>query len=711
MKQLKRIKKVLVIVLAVTLMVCMSSPAFASGGASVTTSMNGNNVTITVSDDSAVVASDVEFAKNSTQTYSIGGYTVEIVYNGGGVKSAKIIAAPGPADDQADDQADDPATTVDDPADDPADEPVPTVDEPADDPAPVDLNGGNNGNNDGSGDGNGNKNNVVTETEQTIYLKGSGSGFDGSGWQNIFYVGFENEEAYEAYTEEYTPSVWHLVYSGGNFNAITEMQIAFTNGTVFSWTPADGPSVNGGSNNMGWVIYAPWDWSIAYVNKGNNNNSDSFLVTMEAGNPQFNISGFTQGGAKTEPPEPPKPPEKGKIEVSVNVSKSFDKVFVQPYFANKTQYYYVNKIQPYYHYEFQKYFHNVTDKYYDGVAARYYTSADEKTLVSDLRGKDGAAFNNGHTYVKVDVKKAEAEPQYFGIADSSPSNRPIDYGYYVTIANDKLTVYFDDMLKSANVGAYVANKPNQFPGNAPAHYGKTVTVDMPKNYGDVVYLYFHNEGGIEWWLTKDYELTDEKVLCHEDTSEEACRHFDTNTIPCGEKVVGISYCKTAPKVTRIYGGAPTTTTKTIDVAYKGQLHLTVTDSVGNEVFNDDVDNFFTATWEGIVGEEYTFVLSGDGFDDITATATFGAEDQAIELATALKGETRTITLNAKHNKAYDKIGAPIYCKDCEDIILRPIHCKDKDVRLPAVHCEKGHDVVHDGLVCTEDELIKKDVKK
>jgi hypothetical protein len=71
------------------------------------------------------------------------------------------------------------------------------------------------------------------------------------------------------------------------------MYITFTNGEVFSWSPDDmGPSVNGGGNNMGWIIVAPWNWEIDYVDKGNNNESGSLLKTNESGNPQFNISGF-----------------------------------------------------------------------------------------------------------------------------------------------------------------------------------------------------------------------------------------------------------------------------------------------------------------------------------------------------------------------------------------------------------------------------------
>ena len=147
---------------------------------------------------------------------------------------------------------------------------------------------GNNGNNgSGNGNGNGNGNSGAAVTAQTIYLKGSGNSFK-EDWSNVFEVA----PAYPATT----PNVWHLVYSGKNISAVTSVQITFTNGKVWNWKPCMGFSVNGGGNNFGWVIKAPYDWEIAYIDKGNNNVSGSFLLTEEAGNSvQFNISGFQKG--------------------------------------------------------------------------------------------------------------------------------------------------------------------------------------------------------------------------------------------------------------------------------------------------------------------------------------------------------------------------------------------------------------------------------
>ncbi|MCL1840012.1 DUF4816 domain-containing protein [Candidatus Saccharibacteria bacterium] len=128
----------------------------------------------------------------------------------------------------------------------------------------------------------------VAAASNTIYLKGSGSSFKDEGWRNVFYV---NDEVKSATY----PNVWHLVYTGDDFSDVSEMQLTFTNGAVFNWTPDMGPSVNNGGNNPGWVIVAPYDWSIAYVDKGNNNASDSFLVTNDKSNVNFNISGFNKG--------------------------------------------------------------------------------------------------------------------------------------------------------------------------------------------------------------------------------------------------------------------------------------------------------------------------------------------------------------------------------------------------------------------------------
>ena len=163
---------------------------------------------------------------------------------------------------------------------------------------------GNNGNGNGNNGNNGNGGSNGGGGERNIYLKGSGSSFNPAGWQNIFNMAdyFDNAETVAGST----PNVWHLVYTGNDFALVTYMQLTFINGEVFEWTPGMGPSVNGGGNNPGWVVVAPYDWQIAYVNSGNNNESGSFLTTTDTRNVNFNVSGFRRG---TPPPPPPPLPE------------------------------------------------------------------------------------------------------------------------------------------------------------------------------------------------------------------------------------------------------------------------------------------------------------------------------------------------------------------------------------------------------------------
>ena len=117
-----------------------------------------------------------------------------------------------------------------------------------------------------------------------------------------------------------------------------------------------------------------------------------------------------------------------------------------------------------------------------------------KTLVS----KSGLAWNNGHTVVKVNVSEASLDGERFQVADSSPYNRAVDAWYVVTITDGMLTVSMESNVTKANIGAYVWDQfPESF-GNAPNHVGLSVTIPMPEEYNEFVYLYFHNEGGMEW---------------------------------------------------------------------------------------------------------------------------------------------------------------------------------------------------------------------
>ena len=84
-------KKLLAILIVAVMIVGFTVPALAAP--SVSTSVKGNDVTITVTDGGVTASKVVTFDKNKTVTYDVGGYTVQVEYNGGGVKSAKIVSS------------------------------------------------------------------------------------------------------------------------------------------------------------------------------------------------------------------------------------------------------------------------------------------------------------------------------------------------------------------------------------------------------------------------------------------------------------------------------------------------------------------------------------------------------------------------------------------------------------------------------------------
>ena len=123
--------------------------------------------------------------------------------------------------------------------------------------------------------------------------------------------------------------------------------------------------------------------------------------------------------------------------------------------------------------------------------------SNESTLVS----KSPNAFGNGQTWVAVNVAEARADNFSCEIADSSPSNRGIGYSYNVKIEGNNITVYFDDNLVRANFGFEVQNTSGALAG-VPSNLNHVVTssrtLPLPAGYGDTVYLFFHNAGGIQW---------------------------------------------------------------------------------------------------------------------------------------------------------------------------------------------------------------------
>ncbi|MCL1900885.1 MAG: hypothetical protein FWG51_00610 [Firmicutes bacterium] len=122
----------------------------------------------------------------------------------------------------------------------------------------------------------------------------------------------------------------------------------------------------------------------------------------------------------------------------------------------------------------------------------------------------GGSFNNGMQYLKIDVLTARERGYTFGIAQSNPANTYVGYDYFVNIVDDKLIVSFDDrFIEAIQATAKVYNtapSSHDNSGHITLRTGDTLVVDLPKNYGDTVYLYVHFNNGVRWFTTGEYEF-------------------------------------------------------------------------------------------------------------------------------------------------------------------------------------------------------------
>ena len=299
---------------------------------------------------------------------------------------------------------------------------------------------------------------ALAQQPQTIYLKGSGSSFNKAGWTNVFYVD-------EAATAQ-NPSVWHLVYTGDNVGAIASMQLEFTNGEVFEWEPAMGFSRNAGGNNPGWVIVAPADWQLAYVNSGNNNASGCFVVTAESGNLNFNISGFHQGT--------PDPVPNGSLKVKArSILKTEIEKWKEFWQGSKTPYKYVSPA-------------------YSSVTA---TNADYKASLTFDKKNNPQGINvvpnsNHFTYAKLDAAALAT-----GVDLAMVVGNKVDQVGTASVqaVGGKLEISIDDVYASKCGAVAYATLPEPKNGNIHSlkEFAHNNVLSIPLPASQTVYLYMH----------------------------------------------------------------------------------------------------------------------------------------------------------------------------------------------------------------------------
>jgi|GEM_PF-4337735 len=247
---------------------------------------------------------------------------------------------------------------------------------------------------------------------------------------------------------------------------------------------------------------------------------------------------------------------------------------------------------------------------YEPVYEDLWKENTKETLVSKSNHNLGTL--NGHqVFVAVDIEAASSgDGISFEVADSSPSNIGIGYYYNVKIANDRIYVSLDD-IKKADVGIMAAadksgltnGHPNGKNGTAQGNLTRennTLSVALPGDADEYVYLFVHLAGGIQWYTGE------KEIVGYEEVDRE-----------------------------------------TVTDTYTGALIAILKDAEGNVVESKAISNNGSVTFEKLAPGEYTCVFSGDGFED--------QEETVIIVA----GETENVTFTVTVTYPDEEIGNEI----------------------------------------------------
>lgn len=323
--------------------------------------------------------------------------------------------------------------------------------------------------------------------------------------------------------------------------------------------------------------------------------------------------------------------------------------------------------------KYQDYKRDIADVY-DRYAQKHMVPTFEKkmegayegTLVTRLNYSDntkkakpinGGVFDNGHTYVKLDVAEASKEGGvWYTIADSSKNNgkktpadynRPIEYWYHVQIKDGKLTVSLPEDLAYASVGAMVFNDTPVWT-KAPKHYANSVTIDMPstksskggkkgKNENNqTVYLYVHFEK--LGWYDLDENGDYQYVFAGWEENKDLSFYgdYEYSGVWTGEYDISEVY-EISNRVDDIYNGSLTLTVDGKEAALNAPLNLTP--------------------------GEHTFTVTGEGFTETKTVTLKKGQNADISFVFEKRFDDVYINNGEVVQKIEENILDPIYHED------------------------------------------------
>lgn len=233
----------------------------------------------------------------------------------------------------------------------------------------------------------------------------------------------------------------------------------------------------------------------------------------------------------------------------------------QEYYERNVKNFYARNVKNYYERDTFETYRREQKDVYKPVFEKRTAQDNESTLVTRLNG-DGDRFQNGHTYVQVNVAEVEAAGdvgKLYTIAHSNPQNTAIGCSYKVVIKDGMITVSVPDAVGYASIGAEAVTEPSQFINHTPKHDGASndkgdgdadglvngaFSTKLPPVAADgTIWLYTHIQNGLTWYVKDNGEYVYEFVKWELDEELSAVSDY----LPTGEYTYGeYELVKTTP---------------------------------------------------------------------------------------------------------------------------------------------------------------------
>ena len=369
----------------------------------------------------------------------------------------------------------------------------------------------------------------------------------------------------------------------------------------------------------------------------------------------------------------------GSLRVGAKVTKQHEKITYRPIWQKTYQEVWQKTYQPIWQKTIQNYLVPTFKKDVTSL---------EGTLVTWLEnGKiEGGKFGNGMTWLKLDAQKLKNSEDgvSYTIADSSPSNKPIEYKYNAKIVGDELIISFDERLISTSVTAKLfTSQPSKHDpsGHVSITTGKELKVKIPKSSSEdeennELYMFVHFER-LSWFTTGKYEFVE---WVQDDSRTEVTEKHLRDELVSDKKI-------RTEEIADKWIRDEEVSREVITDEYNKEFDVVIKDANGKVVYEGKVKNNGEISIDKLRIGEYTCTLSGKDFDSETNNVTIKENEETVISFDDIIviGEDEKEYLDKEYDKdeyIEKRYDAPVYLKEKEyekpDIIKTPIKLGDEE---------------------------------